>query len=123
MAFEGQETTSPLPSKPLVEEQSDDSEETLRAVGPLEPVPVAPKDAKWVTYHGQASLRTITEEQWLQGGIEGQSSVTWRKETGNRVRVDEFTEAALDVLRIDGSFSVPASDTDEDGDDDEDNEV
>lgn len=123
MAFEGQETTPPLPSTPLVEEQSDDSPASLQAVAPTEPVPVAEKGAKYVTYHGQAGLRTISTEQWVAGGIEDQGPVTWRKDTGSRVRVDEFTEAALDVLRLDGSFSVPPpEDLDESEDEDDETE-
>lgn len=68
----------------------------------------APEDAKYVTYHGKATLRRLTEEQWRQGGVNDQGYVEWSSDNGFRVSVEDLSADALEALRKDGNFSVPA---------------
>jgi hypothetical protein len=81
----------------------------FEALKPTGEVPDLEADAKFVEYHGRAGRRTITAAQWEQAGIDGQSEVTWSAENNKRVRASMFTPEALDALRVDGSFAVPAA--------------
>lgn len=68
----------------------------------------APEDAKFVTYHGKATLRRMTEEQWIQAGVSDQEYVEWNEGNGFAVSVEQLNDAALEALRKDTNFSVPA---------------
>lgn len=78
------------------------------AVAPLTPPEDLDADAKFVEYKGQATHRRISQADWEAAGIANQGDVEWSKETGMRVGVDHLTDEALEVLRRDGGFSVPA---------------
>lgn len=80
----------------------------FQAVAPDTPPGDAPEDAKYVTYHGKATLRRLTVEQWRQGGIQDQGYVEWSDLNNFQVPVEDFTPEALEALRKDPSFSVPA---------------
>lgn len=80
------------------------------AVAAVDPPGDSPSDTKYVTYHGQATLRRLTKEQWEQGGILGQGYVEWTKDNEFRVPVSDLTPEALEALRKDTNFSVPARD-------------
>lgn len=70
----------------------------------------SPSDTKYVTYHGHATLRRLTKEQWEQGGVMGQEYVEWTADNDFRVAVSDLTPEALEALRKDTNFSVPARD-------------
>ena len=58
-------------------------------------------------YHiSAASERRISEHDWAQAGISGQGTVVWDAVNGNYRGLDEFSPAALDILRRDDSFRV-----------------
>jgi len=59
-------------------------------------------------YKGRATYRRITAEQWEKAGVEDQPEVIWNQANGFQVPVDQLNEKALEALRNDGSFSVPA---------------
>lgn len=81
----------------------------FEALKPLEEVPELEADAKFVEYHGRAGRRTITAADWEKAGIDGMSEVTWDANNNHRVRASHFNPEALDALRNDGSFAVPAA--------------
>lgn len=78
------------------------------AVAPLSPPEELDADAKYVEYKGQATHRRISREDWERAGIADQGDVEWSRETNMRVGLDHLTDEALEVLRRDGGFSVPA---------------
>jgi hypothetical protein len=68
----------------------------------------SPEDTKVVTYHGKATQRHVTEEQWRQAGVMDQDYVEWNTGNDFSVPVDQLSEKALEALRKDTNFSVPA---------------
>jgi hypothetical protein len=78
------------------------------AVAPRTPPEDLDADAKYVEYKGQATHRRISEADWQAAGVADQGDVEWSRDTNMRVGVDHFTDEALEVLRRDGGFSVPA---------------
>lgn len=95
------------PQKDTVEDITNKSG-AFDIVAPLEPVEPAPADAKYVTYKGRAATRRITAEQWEKAGVSDQQEVVWDSSNNFQVRVDKLSDEALNALRRDGSFSVPA---------------
>lgn len=77
------------------------------AVAPDNPVPTSRADV--VTYHGKATVRRISAAQWDAAGAEGQSACEWNRRNDYTLPATGFSEKALQVLRGDGSFSVPAA--------------
>lgn len=80
----------------------------FKAVAPLTPPEELEADAKYVEYRGQATHRRISRADWEAAGVQDQGDVEWSKDTGMRVGVDHLTDEAMEVLRRDGGFSVPA---------------
>lgn len=80
----------------------------FRAVAPQTPPEDLEADAQYVEYKGQATHRRISQADWEAAGVKDQGDVEWSKDTGMRVGLDHLTEEALEVLRRDGGFSVPA---------------
>lgn len=78
------------------------------AVAADEPPGDAPEDAKFVTYHGKATQRRITEEQWAQAGVPDQEYAEWNEGNDFAVSVEHLSDKALEALRKDTNFSVPA---------------
>lgn len=66
------------------------------------PAPAPGEDFTEVVYRGEASLRTISREQWLAAGVPDQDTTSWDRNTG--LSRDHFTNAALEVLRRDANF-------------------
>lgn len=80
----------------------------VRSVGPDEPPADSPSGTEYVEYVGKATTRRITEAQWRSAGVKDQGDVQWSDSNNFRVQVEELTNKALQVLRNDGSFRVPA---------------
>lgn len=60
-----------------------------------------------VTFHGEATVRTITSQEWANAGVANMPTVTWERRTGHKVSADVFDAKALQVLRQDPDFRVP----------------
>lgn len=72
---------------------------------------------KDVKYIGQASLRTISEAEWLELGIEHEA-VEWNFRNNFRVPVEELTDGARKyLLKTDGRFELVDAELEEDDDD------
>lgn len=99
-------------AKEITDGDNDISQEkgAFTAVAPLTPPEDLPSDAEYVEYKGQATNRRISQADWEQAGVADQGDVEWQKQFGMKVPVDHFTAEALEVLRRDGGFSVPARD-------------
>lgn len=76
------------------------------------PAPAEAKEAtteeaiKDVLYIGQASLRTITAEEWLQVGLEHEPA-EWNLANGFRLPAEDFSREALRYLvKTDGRFQL-----------------
>lgn len=80
----------------------------FRAVAPLTPPGDLEADAQYVEYRGQATHRRISQADWEAAGVKDQGDVEWSRDTNMRVGIDHLTDEALEVLRRDGGFSVPA---------------
>jgi hypothetical protein len=63
-------------------------------------------DKPGVYHKSVASIRQITEQDWLQAGISNQGTVIWDDVNGNFRKLEDFTPEALEVLRRDDSFRV-----------------
>lgn len=79
------------------------------AVRPDETPEPLPADAEFVVYKGKAQFRRITAEQWEAAGVKEQGETFWSKANNFSLPADRFSEKALQTLRNDGSFSVPAA--------------
>lgn len=79
------------------------------AVRPDEVPEPLPTDAEFVEYKGKAQYRRITAEQWEAAGVEEQGETFWNSANNFKLPVDRFNPKALQALRNDGSFSVPAA--------------
>jgi hypothetical protein len=99
-------------AKEITDGDNDISQEkgAFNAVAPLSPPEDLEADAEYVEYKGQATHRRISQADWEKAGVADQGDVEWSKEFGMRVPVGHFTSEALEVLRRDGGFSVPARD-------------
>lgn len=84
-------------------------EGALGAVRPDEKPEALASDAEYVVYQGKAQRRSISAEDWANAGVESQGGVVWEKSNNFQVSVEEFSAKALQALRNDGSFSVPAA--------------
>lgn len=89
---------------------TDSSSKSLAAVAPNVPVEDSSSDTEYVEYLGRAHERVITAADWEAAGIPEQGEVAWTGANGKRVHLVDLTEKALERLRLDGSFSVPARD-------------
>lgn len=86
---------------------------SMAAVAPTEPVQEAPADSKVVAYQGRATMRRITSQQWAAAGISDHAETVWDSANNYEVSTEDLTPEALEVLRRDGSFSVPAREASE----------
>ena len=66
-----------------------------------------------VKYTGQASLRTISAQEWLQLGIEHEA-VEWNFHNNFRVPVEDLTDGAVAYLiKRDGRFELVDAEVEE----------
>lgn len=73
--------------------------------------PTPPKDEGWkskgpfVKYTGQATLRSITTEEFEAAGAKGQDYAEWNSLNDKKIPVSHFNENALTyLLQVDGRF-------------------
>lgn len=64
-------------------------------------------DEPMVTFHGDATNRTITAQEWADNGVTNMPTVTWERRTGHKVPANVFDAKALQLLRQDPDFRVP----------------
>lgn len=67
---------------------------------------MAPVKKEFVEYSGPADIRTISAAQFKGAGVDGQKSVVWNASNGRRVPVEEFNDAARDLVLKDRAFKI-----------------
>jgi hypothetical protein len=64
------------------------------------------KPSGTVKYIGSADVRSISEAEWAQVGVEGQADVVWDRSNDFTVKASELSAPALEVVKRDAGFQV-----------------
>lgn len=78
----------------------------------VDEAPAAPAQnvTKFVQFMGGASVREITRQQWANAGVQNQQDAHWTISNRHLLPLEHFSDAALDVLMMDGKFRVVTAD-------------